>query len=588
MDGEDEVDDADAGNSESLEELEKRHKQELRELEGRHRREAKKTMSKDAKAEFAGRCLAEETDMKVRHRLEVAAATAGPEEAARLAQEEEHAREQRDAAALAADAARQQVQRDADEAASSSATVARKLRVVADLFRIPKSIRSMFHAAAEYAANTAKTDCTLGAIDLHRPMSRKQVKALLQQYIALYALDVPPAAAHTLVSKADGAGGAVAATLLAPTSPPSAAAVGSVTVPPSDALYKIAREASVAVAASAAASAAARSALALATATTAKTAPGGPASTAAAAANAATTAEAEDSIDFPSAYEEEDEEDEGEGEGGKAAAAMGGMGGVVVAGVWVPTVGAALQEASAGGSGGGSKRTAGGSSIGGWGVDADKVWKPTQLPSRGSSSVSPTPNPNPKPSLNAPRSVSFAADSKGSKGADKAKGKGLGLVADENCEEPTAAAAAVPPAKEKPPLPTGPVTVNKDALLRCFTSKLTPAYTVTLPDGTEKIATGAPPSVDISVGVVRGNKSATAIRGLEDLIGPDEMGRIRERLAKKFAASCSIGPCDHNPKITEIMVQGNLAREARDFLVETYGVPGSCITSSIGKGVKKK
>ena len=129
------------------------------------------------------------------------------------------------------------------------------------------------------------------------------------------------------------------------------------------------------------------------------------------------------------------------------------------------------------------------------------------------------------------------------------------------------------------------MTIKKDALMRAVVSKLSQAYSVVLPSGEERVGSGSPPSIDISVQVVRGNKYTTHVRGLEELLGTD-ISRVRELMAKKFATSCSIGPATINPKIREIMVQGNMGRECEDLLTEACGVPRSLVKLEHAKGVK--
>jgi translation initiation factor 1 (eIF-1/SUI1) len=132
------------------------------------------------------------------------------------------------------------------------------------------------------------------------------------------------------------------------------------------------------------------------------------------------------------------------------------------------------------------------------------------------------------------------------------------------------------------------VTVRKDALLKAVVASLSQAHSITLPGGLERVASGPAPSVDVSVQVVRGNKNTTHIRGLEELLGPDALARTRDVMAKRFASACSIGPCTNNPKIREVVVQGNMAREVEDLLEDVFGLPRALVKTEIGKGVAAK
>lgn len=117
-----------------------------------------------------------------------------------------------------------------------------------------------------------------------------------------------------------------------------------------------------------------------------------------------------------------------------------------------------------------------------------------------------------------------------------------------------------------------PTTVAKAKLAQCFTGRL--QATVRLSRGAEHIIKkGSAPSVHVSVEKRQGNKRITKIVGVEDfLIDPSAVAAECQR---KFACSSTTHDLPGKNQGMEVVIQGNVADEVVEHLVQAYGIPKS-------------
>lgn len=103
------------------------------------------------------------------------------------------------------------------------------------------------------------------------------------------------------------------------------------------------------------------------------------------------------------------------------------------------------------------------------------------------------------------------------------------------------------------------------------------------------VSKGSPPAIRISVKRIQGGRrstthieNASAYR-LED-------ARLARDLQRLTAAAATVQPCARNPKVQEVMLQGDEAARVAEFLVHTYGMPRSVVQvedSSSGEAAGK-
>ncbi len=109
----------------------------------------------------------------------------------------------------------------------------------------------------------------------------------------------------------------------------------------------------------------------------------------------------------------------------------------------------------------------------------------------------------------------------------------------------------------------------------CFHRHHTITYSIS---GAKEVvaASGSPPRITILVKRIQGGRRSTthienvSAYRLEDA----RLGRDLQRL---LAASATVQPSARNPRVTEVMVQGDEAARVADFLVNSYGLPRSVV-----------
>jgi predicted RNA-binding protein (TIGR00451 family) len=135
--------------------------------------------------------------------------------------------------------------------------------------------------------------------------------------------------------------------------------------------------------------------------------------------------------------------------------------------------------------------------------------------------------------------------------------------------------------------PNGPATVRKDELMKFIVSKLSKAHSIQkYPGAVPLYGNGPHPKVDIIVQMIRAKKFMTHIYGLDDF--GIELAALAREVQKKFAASASVGPNSSNPQKSEVYIQGNVAVQLEDYLVDECGLKRSMISIELGKGCKPK
>ena len=230
---------------------------------------------------------------------------------------------------------------------------------------------------------------------------------------------------------------------------------------------------------------------------------------------------------------------------------LGGMGGKMVAGVWMPTVGTAAGAMA--GAGGAKQKDGLGNDV------HSSIWsrgtgKPVSLPTR------------------APKSVPQTLPQKAEGPAKVEKSKKSASMADIQAEQQQEAQE--------------PVRVRKDVLMKGLLGKMVMCHSIQHFQGALPVYGNGPvPSVNITVDVVRGNKQMTRLQGLEAFTV--DLNQLAKGIQKKFASAASVGPQVTNPKVNEVCVQGNLSAQAEDFLVSQYGFRKSMITAPVGGGKGK-
>lgn len=132
--------------------------------------------------------------------------------------------------------------------------------------------------------------------------------------------------------------------------------------------------------------------------------------------------------------------------------------------------------------------------------------------------------------------------------------------------------------------------ITRDKLVPAFTANHSPHFAVLKPGETtispKMIHKGTPPKIKILTLTVLGRKKVTTVVGFE--VYNIKSSVLAEDLKNKCSGSTSVGPCVHNPNLTEVMVQGPHGSTIMDYL-KSRGVPSSYIEfEDKSKGRKKR
>jgi predicted ribosome-associated RNA-binding protein Tma20/translation initiation factor 1 (eIF-1/SUI1) len=116
--------------------------------------------------------------------------------------------------------------------------------------------------------------------------------------------------------------------------------------------------------------------------------------------------------------------------------------------------------------------------------------------------------------------------------------------------------------------------IDREELLRMWVSKMDPWYAISVvipqPSGlsAEEIVVkrGEPPTIEITKKKGQANRSSTHIVGA-DRYGLD-LQELARALQKSLACSATVQPNKENPTLTEVMLSGDEAKRARDWLLK--------------------
>ncbi|PVH17273.1 uncharacterized protein CXQ87_000157 [Candidozyma duobushaemuli] len=132
--------------------------------------------------------------------------------------------------------------------------------------------------------------------------------------------------------------------------------------------------------------------------------------------------------------------------------------------------------------------------------------------------------------------------------------------------------------------------VTRDKIINPFTANHSPHYVILKPGEVnytpKQVHKGTPPKIKILTHTVLGRKKVTTVVDFEKFfIKP---ATLAEDLKNKCSGSTSVGPCVHNPNLTEVMVQGPHGTTIIEYL-KSKGVPISFIDfEDKSKGRKRK
>lgn len=130
----------------------------------------------------------------------------------------------------------------------------------------------------------------------------------------------------------------------------------------------------------------------------------------------------------------------------------------------------------------------------------------------------------------------------------------------------------------------------RDKLFTLFLKNFSPNYAILKPgetaDSRPTVHKGEPPKIKILTQNVLGRKKITCVLDFERFYIKPLV--LAEDLKNKCSGSTSIGPCNHNPNLTEVMVQGPHGPTVVEYLKDK-GVPISFIDfEDKSKGKKKR
>jgi translation initiation factor 1 (eIF-1/SUI1) len=116
--------------------------------------------------------------------------------------------------------------------------------------------------------------------------------------------------------------------------------------------------------------------------------------------------------------------------------------------------------------------------------------------------------------------------------------------------------------------------IDREELLRMWVSKMDPWYAISVvipqPSGLSAeeivIKRGEPPTIEITKKKGQANRSSTHIVGA-DRYGLD-LQELARALQKSLACSATVQPNKENPTLTEVMLSGDEAKRARDWLLK--------------------
>lgn len=125
-------------------------------------------------------------------------------------------------------------------------------------------------------------------------------------------------------------------------------------------------------------------------------------------------------------------------------------------------------------------------------------------------------------------------------------------------------------------------SIPREDVAKLFLSKMEKWYSVTYRQGGSGgvaeviVKRGEPPSVTIAVKRIQGGRRATThcINADAYRVDLQDLGRTLQRV---LAASATVQPCAQNPKLREVMVQGDESARVAEVLTSQYGVPVNCV-----------